>query len=150
MAVFEVSIEIECTQQAAFEFLIQPENIRRISPPEMGLVFTDAPAKFAPGSQFAFKVQGYGQVQEMLYEVAHFEEPSRFTERQIKGPLRHWLHEHLVESVKHDTVRITDRIEFEPPGGIVGFLITESKLLESLDDGFDYRHRQMQKLLSGA
>jgi ligand-binding SRPBCC domain-containing protein len=47
-------------------------------------------------------------------------------------------------------VEIIDKIEFEPPGGILGFMITADKIHESLEAGFYHRHQQLKKLLESA
>jgi hypothetical protein len=43
-----------------------------------------------------------------------------------------------------ELVTLINRIEFEPPGGLLGFLVTEDKILETLDDGFDFRRTALQ------
>src|SRR5204863_8092809 len=94
MPVFETSVTLECPTERAFDFLLRPANIALISPPEIGLAFTNAPDILALGSRFEFKVQAYGHVQTMLHEITHLEPGRLLTETQIKGLLGHWIHEH--------------------------------------------------------
>lgn len=42
MAVFEASVELACSPETVFEFLVQPENIRLITPSSVMLVFDAA------------------------------------------------------------------------------------------------------------
>jgi hypothetical protein len=37
-----------------------------------------------------------------------------------------------------------DRIQFVPPGGVAGMIMTASRLLENLDEAFDYRNEQLE------
>jgi len=148
MPVFETSVTLDCPLNQAFEFLLRPANIAMIAPPDLGLAFTDAPEVLALGSRFEFKVLAYGQVQTMLHEITHFEHGRQITETQIKGLLAHWIHEHKFETNGAGQVVVIDRIDFNPPPGMLGLLVTANKILDQLDDGYYYRHRQLQKLLS--
>jgi len=147
MPLFETSITLNCSPEKAFDFLIVPRNHMRISPPEMGLNFIDPPDQLTLGSQFSFKVQSYGMVQQIVHEVTELERPFRYAERQVTGPLKAWSHLHLFEATPEGGVVIIDRIEFEPPGGLVGLLVNEAKLRDSLEDGFYHRHQELKKLL---
>ena len=147
MAVFETSVTLSCPADRAFDFLIVPQNHLKLSPPEVGLVFVQAPAVFEQGSRFDFKVLSFGLVQHMQHEIIAFERPWQFTERQLKGPLKLWQHDHVFELQPDGQVTITDRIEFEPPGGLAGLLITENRIRDSLEDGFYHRHKELRKLL---
>jgi len=150
MPIFEARVKIECSAETAFDFLIRPSNIIQISPPETGLHFDAAPEILEVGSQLEFKIQGYGQVQAITHEITALNRPGSYVEQQISGPLKAWIHEHLFESADSDSVEIIDKIEFEPPGGILGFMITADKIHESLEDGFYHRHQQLKKLLESA
>jgi ligand-binding SRPBCC domain-containing protein len=148
MARFESSVVVSSSPHAVFDFLLRPANIALISPPQMGLSFIDAPELLATGTRLEFQVQGFGPPQRIIHEIIEVEAPRRFLERQVKGPLRHWVHEHLVEHESPGQVVVIDRIEFEPPGGLVGLLVTEHKILQSLSAGFDHRHRELKRLLA--
>lgn len=147
---FEARLELPCSAEVAFDFLTQPENIKRISPPDMGLYFVEAPKRLSLGAKMHFKVQAFGVAREAIHEITQLDEPASFTETQIKGPLGHWVHEHLFEPIDERSVAVIDRIEFEPPGGVVGLMITGDRILENLEDGFDHRHDQLEKLLGFA
>lgn len=148
MAVFETSLILDVSPERAFNFLIVPANHERLSPPEVGLKFVNPPAEFALGTQFEFKVQAWGLVQSMKYEIIEFDRPNVYVERQIHGPLKHFRNESRFEINQDGKLVITNIIEFAPPGGILGMMATESKLLENFEDGFYYRHQQLRKLLT--
>lgn len=146
MAVFEASVDLACTPDEAFEFLAQPENIRLITPSSMMLVFDAAPQKLSLGSRMEFRVQAYGVVRSAVHDVVAWNAPRSFVERQIEGPMGAWEHEHLFEPIANGT-RVTDRITFKTPGGVLGLLINERKIREALDDGFGHRHAELEKRL---
>src|SRR5579864_1873223 len=80
MPVYETSIIVDCPQERAFEFLLRPQNIVRISPPDLGLAITQAPEILDLGSQFEFKVQAYGHVLTMIHKIAYFFNDTATTE----------------------------------------------------------------------
>lgn len=145
MESFEARVELPCTIEAAFDLVTRPEGIKKISPPEMGLYFVNAPEKYELGTKVEFKVQAMGLVREIAHEVTAFDDPNSFIEEQISGPFRHWIHEHVVEAREGGGCVVIDRIQFLPPGGVAGMIMTASKILENLEDGFDYRHEQLER-----
>jgi ligand-binding SRPBCC domain-containing protein len=144
MAVFEASVELACAPQTAFEFLAQPENIRLMTPASMMLIFDVAPQHLSAGARMEFRVQAYGVVRSAVHEVTDWQPPRRFVERQVAGPMGAWEHEHLFEPTPSG-VRVTDRITFAPPSGMLGLLVNERKIRESLEDGFGHRHYELEK-----
>ena len=93
-----------------------------------------------------FEVAGFGPVQKLVHEITTFDGPRHFTETQRKGPLGSLVHEHLVEE-DGDSIVVVDRIAFEPPGGLAGFIVTESLIQKSLIEGFEHRHRELKRIL---
>ena len=149
MAVFETSLVVDAPLERVFDFSIRPANIARISPPELGLRFVTPLEEFSLGAQFEFKVQAWGTVQTSHFEVVEFGRPNVFVEIQLKGPMKSWRHEHRFTTNADGQTVVSNRIEFTPPGGLVGLLVTEAKILDNMDDGFYHRHQQLKKLLEG-
>ena len=144
MAVFEASVELACSPEEVFEFLAQPENIRLITPSSVMLVFDAAPQRLSLGARMEFRVQAYGVVRSAVHDITEWNQPRRFVERQVEGPLGAWEHEHLFTPTPAGT-HVTDRITFTPPGGMLGLLINERKIREALEDGFGHRHHELAK-----
>ncbi len=147
MALFETQVTLNCAIDKAFDFLVRPANLVQFSPPEWGLHFIAAPEVIELGSRLQFKVQNWGQVMNIEHEVIEFERPARFSERQVRGPFKRWVHDHLMETDAAGQVVVIDRIAFDPPGGLIGLLVTEKKILEHLEDGFYERHIRLRRLL---
>ena len=147
MASFEACVTINSTGVAVFEFLARPVNLPHITPPEAGLQLVRCPERFAHGSRFEFQMTGFGPAQHFLHEIVAFDEPRGFTERQMKGPLRKFVHEHVVEPAGDGSVVVIDRVEFEPPGGLLRFVVSEERILKSLKNALEYRHRELKARL---
>ena len=147
MAELETSLAMNCSPEAAFEFLVRPKNLLKIIPTDLGFSFLEVPEQLELGSRIEFQITGYGPVQRFLHEVISLEHPTGFTEHQVTGPLKRFVHEHVVESNGSGEVWVIDRVEFEPPGGLAGFLLTEKRVRESLETGLWHRLNEMKKLL---
>jgi ligand-binding SRPBCC domain-containing protein len=147
MTTFEDSVTVKCSAARAFEFLIQPSNVVAISPPEMGLSLVEAPERLALGSRMELSVQAYGIRQKLVHEVIEFEAPHRLVEQQVHGPMKFYRHEHVLHPREGGTVQLIDRVEFEPPGGLTGLLLTEDRVLKGLQHGFQYRYEVLKRRL---
>ena len=145
MESFEARVELPCSVEKVFDLVARPEGIKKISPPEMGLYFTNAPERYMLATKVEFKVQAMGLVREITHEVTAFDEPSSFIEEQIAGPFRHWVHEHIFETRDGGGCVVIDRIQFLPPGGVAGMIMTASRILDTLEEGFDFRHEQLER-----
>jgi ligand-binding SRPBCC domain-containing protein len=148
MPVFESTISVSAPREKAWDFLVRPANLKLITPPDVGLHLVEAPEVLEVGSKLLFKVQGWGQVQQFLHEITAIEVHERISEKMVQGLFGRWVHDHVLSTNGNDETVITDRIEFEPPSGLLGFLVTRKKILEYLEEGFDHRGAQLKKLLA--
>lgn len=147
MATFETSVELRADMQHVCDFLLRPSNIIAISPPEMNLRFNDPPEKLEAGSRIEFQVSNRGISQTVIHEIIDWSYPSGFAERQVKGPLGTWLHEHRFEAISDSLTRVVDHVDFTPPGGLAGMVMTEAWILNHLQTSFAYRQDRLKTLL---
>lgn len=146
MARFEDRYAIAHPPAVVFDFFSVTRNHEKMSADHLGLSFIEAPERLVLGSRLEFRIQGLGQVQTAVHEIIEFERPHRYLELQVKGPMRAWRHEHLFLDEGNRTI-LVDRIDFEPPGGLLGLLATESRILESLEQGIYSRNVALERLL---
>lgn len=147
MPIFESRTELPASMEQVFDYIVRPANLQAIAPPEMQFVFVEPPEVIALGSRLTCKAQAYGMIQTLTYEIIDLKEPHHFREKMVEGPLQLWLHDYIVE--KHPTeqsVTLINRIEFEPPAGLLGFIVTADKIMDALEDGFDYRRDLLKKM----
>jgi len=145
MPVFASSQQVRRPIAAVFEFFRDPTNLVKLSPPELHMELVKAPALIELGSRIELKGRRWGIPQRMVSEITAFEEPILFTDTQREGPLRKWIHTHRFESVAGGTT-ISDRIEYEPPGGMLGLLVTAGWVERDLKWIFEYRTQKLIEL----
>jgi ligand-binding SRPBCC domain-containing protein len=148
MAAFEVQVIVDCNRETAIGFLKRPDNLVRISPDDMNLLFIDAPEVFEFGSRFEFQVTGFGQVQTATHQITAMDDLS-FTETQVAGAMRHYVNQHSCETTDSDQTVIIERVEFEPPGGLLGLIATEERIQARMEQVFQHRHSTLQQILAG-
>ncbi|QDT63152.1 SRPBCC family protein [Calycomorphotria hydatis] len=143
MPEYETRVTVAAPAEEVFDFLIKPENITKVTSPEAGLHFVSAPDEMELGSRSEVEVRGFGPAQKLIYEVAEFIRPDHFTEVLVKGPMKAFRNQHIFESRSGDCTAIINRIEFQPPGGMLGMLLNESLIRSTLAQGFEYRHKEL-------
>jgi len=122
--------------------------MKAIAPPDLDMVFVNAPEVIELGSKLVFKVRGFGIVQEFEHEVVSFEPQLSFREKMLRGPLPKWTHDYILEPADNDLVVLINRIEFEPPGGMLGMIVTEQRVRDQLQEGHHHRSAALQKHLA--
>ncbi len=75
------------------------------------------------------------------WEAGHYgyDPPRRFCDEQLKGPFRHWRHQHAFISDGPDKSSIEDEIEYTIPFGAAGDLIAGRAIAADLERTFAYR-----------
>ncbi|WP_437203963.1 SRPBCC family protein [Planctomicrobium sp. SH664] len=146
MPLLEYEVEFPCSATALFDFLARPANIVRVTRPDLGIKFTSAPDVLAAGSQLDFQIVTMGQVVKSTHRIAQFEHAKLVVEQQVTGPMKAWMHSHIYEPTGTGVI-LRERVEYQLPGGLLGFLLTESKINDHLEDGFFYRDQKLNDLI---
>lgn len=145
MPAFESNVELRCSPESLFDFLVQPENLIKVSPPELQVRLVEAPVRIELGSRITIVGKRWGVSQRMTTEVIGFDLGRLLTDEQREGPFRSFRHSRIIESAGAG-VRLIEKIDFEPPGGLVGMLMTPSRIREGLAEVSEYRIRAMRKI----
>jgi ligand-binding SRPBCC domain-containing protein len=147
MPLFETQILLSCRPEVLFDFLMRPAMVMALNPPEMNLTLLEAPDIVTEGSRIRFQVEALGFKQQMVHEVINLQRPAGFLVREIEGVLKKYEHEHLIELQPDGGTILFERVLYEPPGGMVGFLLTEARVREGLEKNFGHRHRELKQQL---
>ena len=128
--------------EAVCEFFRSPAAVAAISDPNVGAVLKSAPDTLDEGSVVELELMAFGTTHSVTNVVQEAMFPDRFVEVQQAGPLKAYRHEHRFEAVPEGT-RVVDAVEFEPPGGLAGLLMSADAIEAQLADSIDYRNRQL-------
>ena len=90
----------------------------------------------------------WGFSQRFVSEVTAFEPDHLQVDEQREGPFRKWTHSHRLEVVPEGT-RMTEYVEFESPGGMLGWMLNTETILHELEEMSAYRAQRFKELLDG-
>jgi ligand-binding SRPBCC domain-containing protein len=148
MSVFERAMFFPRSFTDIFNFFCRPVNLVTISPLELHMQLVEGPERIELGSRVTLKGRRWGLAQTMVREIKLFEPDVRFMDAMVQGPFRRWDHLHSFKPVK-DGTHVLDRIEFEPPGGVLGLVATPSLINRDLERLFVFRFATLGNLLGG-
>ncbi|MCP4509538.1 MAG: hypothetical protein GY826_24445 [Fuerstiella sp.] len=143
---FTASTTLRCSAAAVRQYLGATANVPSISDPELELEVIDAPEQVASDAIIEFRITAYGFKQRMKHRYVEVGEMEIVAE-QVEGPTRTWVHRQSIAANDDGTCLLTDHVEFEPPGGMMGFVLTEASIRESLDDGMQFRYEALRGFL---
>lgn len=147
MPVIETSLKLACTPADLFDFLARPTHLLEISPPEIRLQLLDAPDRLHVGARLTVRAERWGLPQILVSEVTAFETETLIVEEQRSGPLRRFSHVRQLRTFSGG-VELAECIEFEPPGGLIGLMVTAERIDKELRPLLAYRQERLAKLFS--
>ena len=131
-----------------WEFISNPSNLKRITPPEMGFDITSgngAAAMYA-GMIITYKVSPlFGIKMNWVTEISQVEEKKFFIDEQRIGPYKFWHHQHKISAIENG-VLMEDIITYQPPLGILGGIMNVVVIKRSLNKIFDFRKEVLKEL----
>jgi len=130
-------------RQRVFEFFADPRNLQRITPPWLSFeILTPPDIEIAGGAVLDYRLRLRGIPLRWQSEIAVWEPPHRFVDRQTRGPYSLWVHEHTFTENQTGTI-IGDRVEYSVPGGA---LVHKFLVAPDLEKIFQYRRRVLEEI----
>lgn len=143
MPIFTNAVTLRAKSEEVFEYLRVPKHRLQLMPPEWPLELIEGPALLELGSKTSWKVSRFGMSQALVYEVTVCEPPLRVVEEQRQGPFRRWVQSTSCRQIREGAF-LQDKIDYEPPGGMLGLLLTRAKIEEAFVKTFDWRDKQLR------
>lgn len=130
----------------AWAFFSDPRNLRRITPPSLGIKITcDIPSRMHPGMLVTYSITPFLNLPiRWTTEITHVLEPRLFVDEQRFGPYRFWHHQHHFREVEGGT-EVEDIVHYALPFGSVGRCIGGRFIRRQLDGIFTFRRRFLEE-----
>jgi ligand-binding SRPBCC domain-containing protein len=113
--ILEAEIELPKPLEEVFAFFARAENLERITPPELGFrIVTPAPVVVREGALIDYRLSLFGVPFGWQTKITQYDPPHSFTDEQLKGPYKLWVHQHTFEPTPGGTV-IRDRVRYQLP-----------------------------------
>ncbi len=130
-----------------FEFFSNPGNLDRLTPTWLNFeILTPTTSPIKQGALLDYRLRIRGIPIRWQSEIAIWEPPRRFVDRQTKGPYSLWVHEHTFEERDHGTL-VGDNVEYAVPGGTI---VQKFLVAPDLERIFEYRHKILEELFNPA
>ena len=140
--------------EIVFAFFADPENLPALMPPAQQARIDNlqlVPPSGTTPAQLPSRAAGVGSHISLswrplpplplrirwLAEIIEFRTNDAFSDRQVRGPFRYWLHKHRVRAMDRVTV-LTDEIDYELPFGLLGTL-SHHFVHQQIEKAFAYR-----------
>jgi ligand-binding SRPBCC domain-containing protein len=147
MPQFESSLTVPRPPAEVFAFFLRPRNLLALAPPDMHLELLEGPDLLQAGARLSWKTRRLGISQRIVTEITALEPGTLLVEEQREGPLRKFIRTLRFEEVPEGT-RVTEVIDFEPPGGLLGFVVTAGWIEQDLRAAAAHRDRKLRELLA--
>lgn len=131
---------IRATPERVFAFHELPDALERLTPEWETSRVVEAARSLRAGERAIVETRILGVVP-VRWVAKHtaYDPPRMFEDVQESGPFKHWRHRHIVRPHAEGAV-LRDEIEFEPPLGLLGRLLSPLFITPRLGRLFAYRH----------
>jgi ligand-binding SRPBCC domain-containing protein len=140
---------VTATLGEAWDLLKNPANLDRITPPDLQFqIISPVPEEMFNGLIVEYRIQiPWFGVRKWVAEIKHIKEMYSFVDEQRIGPYNFWYHYHQIE-VEEDLIKLTDRVYYEVPYGLIGKILHLLFIRKTLNRIFDYRKEKLAELLT--
>jgi hypothetical protein len=130
-----------------FAFFADAFNLERLTPPLLRFeVLTPAPIELAAGARIRYRLRLHGIPVGWLTEIAEWSPPSRFVDRQLRGPYGLWHHTHDFAALADGSTQMRDTVRYRVGAWPVGELAMPL-VRRDLEAIFDFRRDAIARLL---
>jgi ligand-binding SRPBCC domain-containing protein len=129
-----------------FAFFSDAANLDVLTPPWLHFrILTPPPIPMHAGAAIEYRLRWHGLPLRWRTEIAVWEPPRRFVDRQIRGPYVQWVHEHTFAERDGGTWT-RDRVDYAVPGGPLAALVQRWVVGPDVERIFAYRQGKMREL----
>ena len=147
---FEFRHTLPIDIKTAWSFFSDPENLSKITPPEMNFVIhTNIKGRPAyAGQMIVYTVSPLMNIpMGWVTEITHVQEPNFFVDEQRKGPYKMWHHQHHFKAIEGG-VEMTDILHYEIQFGFIGNILNTLFIEKKVKQIFQYRSIALEKIFS--
>ena len=129
--------------EEVFPFFADARNLEELTPDWLSFtVLTPEPIPMAVGTTIDYRLAWHGIPLRWRSEIAAWEPPHRFVDRQLRGPYRLWHHEHRFEERDGGT-NVVDVVEYAVWGGAVAVNLGVRRDIERI---FEFRRARLVEI----
>jgi ligand-binding SRPBCC domain-containing protein len=132
--------------EEVFSFFGEAVNLETITPRFLEFrILSPRPIQMAPGTLIDYVLRLHGVKLRWRTEIREWNPPFGFTDVQLRGPYKTWIHQHRFEAVPGGTL-MRDVVHYELPLGWLGRLVERWWVRRDVERIFDYRAQAIGSL----
>ena len=114
---------IKCNRTEVFNFFKSPENLEKITPPNVGFnILTPKPISMHTGAVLDYTINLLGLKVRWTTLITDYNEPKGFADVSINGPYSFWHHQHDFLETNDGTI-MNDEVTYSLPFGFIGKIV---------------------------
>jgi ligand-binding SRPBCC domain-containing protein len=141
------SLTIDLPRKQVFEFFSDASNLERITPPQLKFqIVTPQPLELKQGALIDYELKMRGIPVKWRTEISIWNPPHSFTDRQLSGPYKQWIHRHTFTELDENKTLIEDEVKYRLPLEPIGDL-AHPLVRAELDRIFAFRQKAVAEIL---
>ena len=139
--------KLPITIDEAWAFLCNPANLSKLTPQKMNMnIISKEDRPIYAGQILQYSVTPLpGFKTKWVSEITQFKDRDYFIDIQVYGPYAFWHHKHFIRAIEGG-VEMEDLIHYKVPLGWLGRLLQPIIVKPKLEDVFNFRKTQLEKL----
>lgn len=134
--------------ERVFSFFEKPENLNLITPPSLAFkILTPSPIAMQKDTRIDYRIRLYGIAMSWKTVISDYQPPYSFTDTQVKGPYKLWVHRHHFFAEGEGTIMIDD-LQYALSMGVLGELAHRLFVRSEIKKIFEYRSRVIEQIFS--
>jgi ligand-binding SRPBCC domain-containing protein len=148
MGDFSSSVVIPRPREMTFEYLRTSSNYLKLFP-ESATRNLDAkfPEILQQGSSIEVNFKAMGNHFQIVHGITEFRQDVKIVATQLQGPFKQWVCEQHFADSPHGGTLLTTSIDFKPPGGMLGFVVTRKRVLSKLEEWIPRGHEMLRQAI---
>ncbi len=131
-----------------FDFFKRPENLDAITPAKLGFkILTPGPILMQKNAIIDYTIRLYGVPMRWQTQITDYHPPYSFTDTQVKGPYKTWIHTHTF-SEKDGGTLMTDNVQYSLFWGPVGEIARVLFVKREIEKIFQARRQVLEKIFT--
>jgi ligand-binding SRPBCC domain-containing protein len=132
-------------REEVFAFFTDIRHLGDLTPDFLHFrILTPLPFELKAGACIDYRLRLFGIPFGWTTRIETFEPAVRFSDSQLRGPYRSWLHTHEFSELDGGTL-VRDRVDYELPLGPLGRLAQGLWVRRSVERIFDYRREVLER-----
>jgi ligand-binding SRPBCC domain-containing protein len=138
---------INAPPEAVFAFHESPGALLRLTPPWEDAKVVAGGTSITTGSRVVIETKVGLFPLRMVALHTEYDPPHLFADRQESGPFGSWYHRHRFLDDGEGGTILRDEIEYDPPMGWIGKLLSDGLIEQRLDRMFAFRHAETKRIV---